>query len=321
MCWSLLDVVKGCCNRCPWRGVLFTILYWLDIFFRKGLGKFLSVVVYGLVLFVVATLFVVIFPYESWWIPLPTLLIPILYIITVYFTFSILWHYRQASITSSGKPVKSSQEPQCWKCKNHKSSSTHHCSICGECVVLMDHHCIWINRCVGAGNHRYFLQFCAFLTIGSGLACVISSSTFYYNYWRPSHDVVICNVGLKIFWMKQLCSYGNDAIGGAIFFTYSLCLIISLLVGALFWWNVLLISNGQTYIRFLKRLPSTAPDNSWKAFLTPWRRPDICEVWSDFLGLTNGRTFIRHILLPSKHKPIIPLHWDDEPPTVRLLTV
>ncbi len=47
----------------------------------------------------------------------------------------------------------------CKYCKEIKPLRTHHCSICGNCVIKMDHHCPWINNCIGQNNHRYFLLF------------------------------------------------------------------------------------------------------------------------------------------------------------------
>ena len=47
----------------------------------------------------------------------------------------------------------------CKHCKLIKPLRTHHCSLCGSCVMKMDHHCPWINNCVGQNNHRYFLLF------------------------------------------------------------------------------------------------------------------------------------------------------------------
>ena len=48
---------------------------------------------------------------------------------------------------------------KCKYCKELKPLRTHHCSLCGTCVMKMDHHCPWINNCVGQNNHRYFLLF------------------------------------------------------------------------------------------------------------------------------------------------------------------
>lgn len=37
----------------------------------------------------------------------------------------------------------------CRKCENFKPDRSHHCSMCGRCVLRMDHHCVFINNCVG----------------------------------------------------------------------------------------------------------------------------------------------------------------------------
>ena len=47
----------------------------------------------------------------------------------------------------------------CQYCNEVKPLRTHHCSICGICVLKMDHHCPWINNCIGQNNQRYFLLF------------------------------------------------------------------------------------------------------------------------------------------------------------------
>lgn len=40
--------------------------------------------------------------------------------------------------------AKRNGEPRmCRKCDNLKPDRTHHCSICGECILKFDHHCPW----------------------------------------------------------------------------------------------------------------------------------------------------------------------------------
>jgi hypothetical protein len=51
------------------------------------------------------------------------------------------------------------------RCKKPKPPNTHHCRICGKCVVDMDHHCPFLNNCVGRGNLRHFLLFLLWVTI------------------------------------------------------------------------------------------------------------------------------------------------------------
>merc|ERR1712039_919693 len=45
---------------------------------------------------------------------------------------------------------------KCKKCFSMKPPRTHHCSVCGRCVLRMDHHCPWVGNCIGARNLRYF---------------------------------------------------------------------------------------------------------------------------------------------------------------------
>lgn len=60
----------------------------------------------------------------------------------------------------------------CFKCETFRPPRTHHCSICGVCVMRMDHHCPWVGNCVGYGNHKFFWNFLLHTTIG----CLISAT-------------------------------------------------------------------------------------------------------------------------------------------------
>ena len=62
----------------------------------------------------------------------------------------------------------------CKYCKEVKPLRTHHCSLCGTCVMKMDHHCPWINNCVGQNNHRYFLLFLFHVFLYTILGCFIT---------------------------------------------------------------------------------------------------------------------------------------------------
>jgi len=55
----------------------------------------------------------------------------------------------------------------CYTCKMVKPWRTHHCQICGRCVLRMDHHCPWMNRCVGYYNYCYFYLFILYLWFGT----------------------------------------------------------------------------------------------------------------------------------------------------------
>ncbi|CAN8230958.1 unnamed protein product [Cochlearia groenlandica] len=47
----------------------------------------------------------------------------------------------------------------CRKCNQYKPPRSHHCSVCGRCILKMDHHCVWVVNCVGAMNYKSFLLF------------------------------------------------------------------------------------------------------------------------------------------------------------------
>lgn len=84
--------------------------------------------------------------------------------------------------------LQSDAKPLCISCGYHKPEGTHHCSLCGRCVLYMDHHCVWINQCVGLNNHRYFLQFVIYVWFSQ---CFILTAN-YTAFWEHFYAVNVC---------------------------------------------------------------------------------------------------------------------------------
>ncbi|XP_018395429.1 PREDICTED: palmitoyltransferase ZDHHC2 isoform X4 [Cyphomyrmex costatus] len=75
----------------------------------------------------------------------------------------------------------------CEKCQLIKPDRTHHCSVCGTCVLKMDHHCPWVNNCVGFHNYKFFILFLAY----GLLYCMFITATslqYFIQFWKGELD-------------------------------------------------------------------------------------------------------------------------------------
>uniref|UniRef100_A0A8D8RGW3 Palmitoyltransferase n=1 Tax=Cacopsylla melanoneura TaxID=428564 RepID=A0A8D8RGW3_9HEMI len=73
----------------------------------------------------------------------------------------------------------------CDKCYQIKSDRSHHCSVCGKCVLKMDHHCPWVNNCVSFTNYKYFVLFLGYALLYC-IYCALSSLPSFLQYWEGS---------------------------------------------------------------------------------------------------------------------------------------
>ena len=124
------------------------------------------------------------------------------YIVMGYISLVYLSSYFLAIFTPPGFTVPDEAFTSCRKCFNARPLRTHHCSICGRCVLKYDHHCPWIGNCVGLHNHGYFLRFLFYGVLGSLVSCLINSVSFCTASFLPRADrkarigVFILGVGI-----------------------------------------------------------------------------------------------------------------------------
>lgn len=45
---------------------------------------------------------------------------------------------------------------KCKHCLADNRPDTHHCGVCGVCVVNIDHHCVFFGKCIARDNLPYF---------------------------------------------------------------------------------------------------------------------------------------------------------------------
>eukprot|EP01100_Stratorugosa_tubuloviscum_P005646 TRINITY_DN2516_c0_g1_i2.p1 TRINITY_DN2516_c0_g1~~TRINITY_DN2516_c0_g1_i2.p1 ORF type:complete len:301 (+),score=52.46 TRINITY_DN2516_c0_g1_i2:55-957(+) len=120
----------------------------------------------------------------------------------------------------------------CIKCAAWKPERAHHCKDCNKCILKMDHHCPFINGCVGHYNHKYFILFLFYCTIGCSY-CWSIFAVCAYKY-------------ININWMKLLMGIQTEFI----IFIVNLTVLggVTIAIGSLFTWQIWVISNNCTTI-------------------------------------------------------------------------
>ncbi|CAD6185135.1 unnamed protein product [Caenorhabditis auriculariae] len=261
-----------------------------------GVGKALVYVVFSLTLFLSFTSFFIILPYEQLY-KSPYLLI-IISIFGLYLLINIQFHYYKARTLPPVANPGAEGDSFCEKCNYWKSTKTHHCAVCGKCILGMDHHCIWINQCVGSHNHRHFFLFIASLTLATLIILMAGFNSFYDHVFNYSTDYTFCSANLHMAPLQPfICEYDGFA-RNAVIFCYLLSAVLFLMVGGLTLWNVYLISIGCTYIDYLQKNGTKRP-SGYRKYTSK------AANWRNFLGLRRNRTFLKYVLLPRVFPPIL----------------
>ncbi|XP_057655860.1 palmitoyltransferase ZDHHC16B isoform X1 [Diorhabda carinulata] len=302
-------------------------LFWFVDNFTYTIGPIFVVSVIGLTVSVVIIAYWIGIPY--WWNRNPIICI-LLLIVGHWLLLNISFHYYMAVITSPGYPPQGELIPEavsiCKKCISPKPPRTHHCSACNRCILKMDHHCPWINNCVGYGNHRYFFLYMVYMVLGVLFVIVCGFDLAYTDIWlTPSdiddpelegHSVKFNQTGalIPVTDVPHLDSsllddepaynYINPWRRRALVYMALINCGVLLALGMLSLWHSQLISKGETCIEAnINKAETVRLKQLGKTYSNPYNFGRK-KNWKIFLGLVQGRTFVRHVLFPSAHKPL-----------------
>eukprot|EP00047_Mylnosiga_fluctuans_P020715 m.95493 g.95493 ORF g.95493 m.95493 type:complete len:205 (-) comp8603_c0_seq1:12-626(-) len=149
----------------------------------------------------------------------------------------------------------------------------------------------WINSCVGHFNHRYFFLFMAYIWTG----CVYVSALSYQPFSTVAGPGAV---------VSGRVAYVNVSRGTQVAFTFVLTTAVTIALGLLLGWHVYLVSTAQTTIEFHTYLTLKSEAKArGERFVNPFDF-GFRKNWETFFGLVEGRTFLRHVLWPSTHKPV-----------------
>ncbi|PAA80911.1 hypothetical protein BOX15_Mlig020350g3, partial [Macrostomum lignano] len=89
---------------------------------------------------------------------------------------------------ASAKPTRMQEGWRaCPHCQRDAPPRSHHCKICGECVLRRDHHCYFTSCCIGHHNQKHFLVMCVYSTIGLSMGICLTSINLTDQFQLPGN--------------------------------------------------------------------------------------------------------------------------------------
>lgn len=301
-------------------------MFWFIDNFTHTIGTLLVTAVVALTASVVLIAYWIGIPY--WWNRNQYVCI-FLVIFGHWILLNISFNYFMACFTHPGFPPEgeliSEAVSICKKCIAPKPPRTHHCSVCNRCILKMDHHCPWLNSCVGYKNHRYFFLYMAFMVIGVIFVVLAGWEIAYEEIMLnpeegddpelEGHAVKINKTGALIpvtatvmLDMDFLEEHEREPVNPyrrkSIIYMALINVGVLFALGALTVWHGLLITKGETSIEAnINKTETLRMQQLGKIYNNPFDFGPK-QNWILFLGLTEGRTFVWHILFPSIYVPV-----------------
>ncbi|XP_072931082.1 palmitoyltransferase ZDHHC16 [Epargyreus clarus] len=317
--------------------ILLEPIFWFVDNFASYLGKVFVFCVSILTSAVVFVAYWVGLPY--WWQRCPYTTV-FLVVFGNWLLLNILFHYYKGVVTPPGYPPHGTMIAEaasiCKKCISPKPPRTHHCSVCDRCILAMDHHCPWLNNCVGYYNARHFYLYMVYMVAGVTFVIIAGIDLGYQVIWVndtggiiPNNDPDLIGHPVRINQSGALVPVDviveYDSINSprehilpvppiteaqritahhwkrkAVIFVAVTCVSVFMALGTLTIMHGKNIGRGETSVE--AHINATLRKTQKCKFRNPYdfgRRKN----WKLFFGLTQGRTFWRHVLLPSGHAP------------------
>ncbi|XP_037069822.1 palmitoyltransferase ZDHHC15B-like isoform X2 [Pollicipes pollicipes] len=170
----------------------------------------------------------------------------------------------------------------CDKCRLVKPDRSHHCSVCGECVLKMDHHCPWVNNCIGFSNYKFFVLFLGY-AFAYCIYIALTSLKYFIGFWRDGLEGMARFHILFLFFVAAM--FGISLIS---LFSYHCYLVLR---------------NQSTLETFRPPVFQSGPD---KRGFSMGRYNNFCDVFGDtklkwFLPLATSLG--DGVVFPMRHQP------------------
>uniref|UniRef100_A0A5K3G0E0 Palmitoyltransferase n=1 Tax=Mesocestoides corti TaxID=53468 RepID=A0A5K3G0E0_MESCO len=162
---------------------------------------------------------------------------------------NILVHFMCGVLRDPGRvpqplPLEVSRT-MCSRCQLPRPLRSHHCGVCGRCVLRMDHHCPWLNNCVGLRTHRHFYLLLVYLWIGIVY--------LYFAGWRDfmSHVQDVCSDGDSPTRESETWThFANCVVHRLLSALFKSTVPLLAFITGLLIWHGFLISRGETFIEY-----------------------------------------------------------------------
>jgi len=155
----------------------------------------------------------------------------------------------------------------CPDCKIYRQRLSHHCSLCGHCVLRHDHHCFFLGTCIGMNNQHHFTVFCLYTGLGTLYLCYLIYVTYGWTceYWYEYLELFL-PFGF-LFMLMKVASFTDVFLVLMFNSSMTLGLFCSTMCGL----QVYLLATNQTWYQFSTRSGSTnsgstSSSSLWKQF-------------------------------------------------------